>query len=32
VTLPLIVGLIALAALIWGIRRLRRRGAVEAGS
>ena len=32
VTLPLIVGLIALAVLIWGIRRLRRRGAVEAGS
>jgi membrane protein DedA with SNARE-associated domain len=32
VTLPLIVGLIVLAVLIWGIRRLRRRGAVEAGS
>ena len=32
VTLPLIVGLIALAALIWAIRRLRRRSVAEAGS
>jgi membrane protein DedA with SNARE-associated domain len=32
VTLPLIVGLVALAALIWGIRRLRRRDTVQAGS
>ncbi|MBX9827654.1 MAG: DedA family protein [Xanthobacteraceae bacterium] len=32
VALPLIVGLIALAALVWGFRRWQRRGAVEAGS
>jgi membrane protein DedA with SNARE-associated domain len=32
VMLPLIVGLIALAALIWAIRRLRRRGIAEPGS
>jgi hypothetical protein len=32
VTLPLIVGLVALAALIWGIRRLRRREPADAGS
>jgi membrane-associated protein len=30
--LPLIVGLIALAALIWGVRRLRRRDSVVADS
>jgi len=30
VALPLLVGLVALAALIWAIRRLRRRGTAEA--